>query len=157
MRSKLYFLLALLFLGSMFEPCLDPAADAQIYRPVNRFRWNVKESKKNGQAAIFKAMELHAKVVMMLAQGSDNVAAMQKLLDQSYGQQASAIAMMERLKQAEDFRDPIKERLIQNMYDWGKPGTLSVKAQIDNGEFDSALAQLQRIKGLHTQVSTVFY
>jgi len=157
MRYKKRYLLGLMALGLLLMPgrIFVAAAHAQAY--VSGYHEDIRMLKSKGRESIFKAMELHAKVAMMITQGSDDVQTMDRLLDQSYGLQADSIGMMERINKSLKFKDPIMVRLIQNMYDWGKPGTLVTKAEISNGEFDKALATLQRVRGLHMQVSTMFY
>ena len=157
MRCRNRYLLGLMALGLLLMPgrIFVAAAHAQAY--VSGYHEDIRMLKNKGRESIFKAMELHAKVAMMITQGSQDVETMKKLLDQSYGFQADSIGMMERINKSLKFKDPIMAKLIKDMYDWGKPGTLVTKSEISNGEFDKALAQLERIRGLHMQVSTMFY
>jgi len=157
MHSKRIYLLGLMALAALMMLSLVFVRFAHAQAYVKGYHEDIRMLKSKGREAIFKAMELHARVAVMLTQGSQDVETMYKLLDQSYGCQADSIGMMERITKSSRFKDPVMLKLIQDMYNWGKPGTLGIKAKISNQEWDSALANLEKVRGLHMQVSTMFY
>ena len=159
MRHRFFCLFVIIFLGPVLDAGHQNAstAYAQFSNRPNISGEAPRITKSKGRDAINKVMELQAKVFMLIGQESQDIALMNRMLDQSYGIQAHAIGMMERLRAADRFNDPIKARLIQDMYNWGKPGTLSVKSDISLGNYSGALDRLRKLRGLHQQVATVFY
>ncbi len=113
--------------------------------------------KNKAQKALLQAMELNARVEVLIKQGSDDVAQMNRLLDQSYSLQAVAINAMEGVNRMAKFKDPLLERGISDMYGTGKPATLRARSDISAGAFDSALEDLAKAKVAHQRFLIVTY
>lgn len=135
---------------------LPPTAIAAACDP-NRYRENPQMRKKKSREALSKAMELNAKVEMMIAQGSDNAALMIQMLSQSYGFQITAIGQMEGLEREACFKDAAIEHGIKDMYEIGKPRTQHASSLITAGDFNGALESLAIAKQTHRHFSILLY
>ncbi|GEM_PF-5544068 len=113
--------------------------------------------KNKAQKALLQAMELNARVEMMIKQGIDERDKMEGWLDQSYGFLAVAINEMEGVNRMAKFKDPMVERGIKDMYNDGKPETMKARGSIAVGAFDDALEHLAKAKLVHQRFLIVTY
>lgn len=127
----------------------SPAAAAQ-------YQENPRTRKSRGRQAIIKAMELYARVELMLVQGSDDVALMYGMLDKSYGFQQGAGGELAGLNHEAKFKDPTMERLQHEINAFAKPGSLKAKVQIHNHDVEGAIETIRKVQLIHRRVLIAF-
>lgn len=122
-----------------------------------RYQENPRLRKQKAREALAKAMELNAKVEIMLAQGSQDIGKMTQSLSQSYGYQITAINQMEGLQREACFKDPAIDKGILSMYEVGKPNTDRATSLIRMGDFAAAAEALANAKQAHRRYSILLY
>ena len=150
-------ILGFILLNSITAPL--PPAHAAVGCGPNTYKENPRLRKQKSQTALYKAMELNAKVVMMLQQGSDQYERMVKMLSESYGFQVVSIGQMEGLVRESCFKDPVIERGIKEMYDHGKPNTQAAENLLRMGNMDinTVLSYLAEAKKIHQKFLLLTY
>jgi hypothetical protein len=137
--------------------CFSPNDVAAQRCDPNRYRMDPKLRKKLGREALTKAMELNARVELMIHQGSDQFEKMNSMLNQSYAEQIKAIGAIEGLVRESCFKDPSMIKGIESMYTEGKPFTMQGAQKIKNGDGPGALESLARAKLAHHRFMIFMY
>ena len=159
LREKRLAKVGFLVLGLVLSACFAApmsSAEAAVGCGPNTYREDPRVRKQKSQTALFKAMELNAKVAIMMQQGSDQNERMIKMLSDSYGYQIVAITQMEGVVRESCFKDPLIEWAIKNMYEQGKPATLRAESKLRNGDPD-ILGELESAKQTHQRFLLVTY